>query len=180
MADFIRFESLNGVWTRSLPRFEDERGFFEELFRESEAPQLVPPFIQDSLSFSRGNVLRGLHVQVDQWQLVTLLRGELLDVLLDVSPHSENYGQSRSIELSESGTNQILLQPGIAHGYAILSEDVLIHYKSTVYYGDTDQFGVLWSSPELSVHWPRKSWTVSTRDSAFPTVQEFLKSGAFK
>lgn len=172
----IEFDEISGIsqaWVRNVPRFIDNRGYFSEVFRRSFAPVAVPEFIQDSLSFSKKDVLRGMHLQINQWQLVTLIKGELVDVLIDLSVTSPTYLQSVSLELSESGNNQLLLGPGIAHGYGVISENAFIHYKSSVYYGDTEQFGVNWKSKELVEHWPKVDWEISERDSCFPILEDF-------
>jgi len=179
MASFIEIEGLSGVWAREITRYPDNRGFFSEEFRMSESPVPIPNFVQDSLSFSRENVLRGLHLQIGQWQLVTLLGGALQDVLIDISPTSPTFKQTISLKLSEEGLNQLLLGPGIAHGYGVISDESLIHYKSTVYYGESPQFGVHWSSMELQHHWPKNSWVISDRDAQFPILQDLLKDQSF-
>lgn len=171
----IEFDEISGIsqaWVRNIPRFIDNRGYFSEEFRRSSIPVAVPEFIQDSLSFSKKNVLRGMHLQINQWQLVTLIKGQLVDVLIDLSVTSPTYLRSVSLELSESGNNQLLLRPGIAHGYGVISENALIHYKSSVYYGDTEQFGVNWQSKELVGYWPKVDWEISERDSSFPILEE--------
>jgi dTDP-4-dehydrorhamnose 3,5-epimerase len=174
MDEFKEIVGISRAWIRKVTRFSDNRGYFAEEYRKSNAPEKVPDFVQDSLSFSRKSVLRGMHLQNDQWQLVTLVKGQLTDVLIDLSEESPTYLQSVSIELSEFGNNQLLLRPGIAHGYGVLSEEALIHYKSSVYYGDTEQFGVHWKSKELVGHWPKVDWEISRRDSSFATLAEVI------
>jgi dTDP-4-dehydrorhamnose 3,5-epimerase len=174
MVEFEEIEGISQAWVRHVPRFNDRRGYFSEEFRRSSAPMVIPDFVQDSLSYSKKNVLRGMHLQIDQWQLVTLIKGELMDVLVDLSVTSPTYLQSVSLELSELGRNQLLLRPGIAHGYGVLSEEALIHYKSSVYYGDTAQFGVHWRSKELVGCWPMLDWEISDRDSSFPILEEAI------
>ena len=177
------FEEIGGIpqaWVRDVPHFHDHRGYFSEEFRKSSAPKATPDFIQDSLSYSRKNVLRGMHLQVNQWQLVTLVKGELIDVLIDLRESSPTYLESISLNLSDSGKSQLLLGPGIAHGYGVLSEDAILHYKSSVYYGDTPQFGLNWISEELDSHWPKREWVVSERDSNFPVTQDLTMDSMFK
>lgn len=180
MADFKEIEGISQAWVRNVPRFHDHRGYFSEEFRKSSSPNGVPDFIQDSLSFSQKNVLRGMHLQINQWQLVTLVKGELIDVFIDLGVSSPTYLESVSLKLSELGKNQLLLGPGIAHGYGVLSDDVILHYKSSVYYGDTPQFGLNWTSTELDSHWPKREWVVSERDSNFPVIQALTMDSLFK
>lgn len=180
MHEFVEIRGISQAWVRSAPRYFDERGYFCEEFRKSGAPSLVPEFIQDNLSFSRQNVLRGMHLQVDQWQLVTLIKGELIDILIDLRESSPSYLKSVSLKLSESTANQLLVAPGIAHGYGVLSDEAIIHYKSSVYYGDTPQYGLHWASPELKSHWPMRSWVLSERDSNFPFLRGLIGDQIFR
>lgn len=180
MGSFVPIDGLSQVWIRETARHQDRRGFFSEEFRNSECPVAGLEFIQDSLSYSKKDVLRGLHLQVGQWQLITLVKGKILDVLIDMSPESQTYTKSLSIELSDDGLNQLLVRPGVAHGYGVLSEEVIIHYKSSVYYGQTPQFGLLWSSQDLVAHWPKREWVVSDRDANFPVAQDLLTDSVFK
>jgi len=115
-------------------------------------------------------VLRGMHLQINQWQLVTLLRGQIIDVVLNLDSTTTEYRKSTSISLDWNSTNQLLIGPGIAHGYAVLSEDALIHYKSSIYYGDSPQIGVHWQSSEVISYWPVQNWIVSQRDSNFDFI----------
>lgn len=174
MNNFEEFREFPGVWSRSVTMHEDSRGYFYEELRKDDLPESVPEFVQDSMSFSRRKVLRGMHLQLEQWQLVTLLEGEIVDVLLNANPDSSCFQQSMSIKLSWNKLNQLLISPGIAHGFAVLSDKAHIHYKSSVYYGSTNQYGVHWNSMEISNFWPKEPWTLSARDSEFPTFQEFI------
>ena len=113
-----------------------------------------------------------MHLQIDQWQLVTLLEGEIVDVLLNLEANSKNYAKSISFKLTWDKMNQLLIAPSIAHGFAVLGEYARIHYKSSVYYGSTQQFGIHWASLELAHLWPTGEWVVSERDSTFQLLQD--------
>jgi len=167
-----------GVWARSLQMHEDNRGYFFEELRKSDLPESTPEFVQDSISFSKMGVLRGMHLQLKQWQLLTLLEGEIFDVLLNLDEDSPNFMSSIPLNLAWNRLNQLLIAPGIAHGFAVLSDEARIHYKSSVYYGSTDQFGVHWNSEEIRDMWPKVPWTISERDSTFPSLQEFNANNA--
>ena len=170
MNEFEPIQGISGVWSRSNRIFPDDRGYFFESLRKSSLPEGVPDFVQDSMSFSKRNVLRGMHLQINQWQLVTLLRGQIIDVVLNLDSTTTEYRKSTSISLDWNSTNQLLIGPGIAHGYAVLSEDALIHYKSSIYYGDSPQIGVHWQSSEVISYWPVQNWIVSQRDSNFDFI----------
>jgi dTDP-4-dehydrorhamnose 3,5-epimerase len=167
MNQFEEFHDFPGVWSRSAVIHEDSRGYFYEELRRDDLPESIPNFVQDSTSFSRAKVLRGMHLQLEQWQLVTLVEGEIIDVLLNVNPNSANFQQPMSLKLSWNEMNQLLISPGIAHGFAVLNGHARIHYKSSVYYGSTNQYGIHWNSKEISNLWPKETWTISARDSEF-------------
>jgi dTDP-4-dehydrorhamnose 3,5-epimerase len=169
---FESFKGLDGVWSRSLSPKLDERGYFIEGLRNYDLPENVDNFVQDSYSFSKKNVLRGMHIQLKQWQLITIIEGSIVDVLINLERTSGNFLKSASFTLSWDGLNQILVAPGFAHGFAVISDTAKIHYKSSVYYGSTEQFGIRWDSPEIIGYWPGLEWTISQRDQEFPSSKE--------
>jgi dTDP-4-dehydrorhamnose 3,5-epimerase len=131
---------FNRAWISSLTEHTDNRGIFMELSRNSHFADYVPTFVQDSLSKSNNSVLRGLHVQIGQWQLISVLEGEILDIAIDLRRSSNTYLKINCSRLNSQKIGQILLGPGIAHGYQVLSDKVLIHYKSSKYYGESEQY----------------------------------------
>jgi dTDP-4-dehydrorhamnose 3,5-epimerase len=175
MSEFKPLE-LSGLFFRAAPRFRDDRGFFQELIRNSYIESFLPLMVQDNLSFSAGDVLRGMHFQENQWQILTILKGSILDITIDVSKNSPTFMRTCNLELSAEGTNQLIIPPNVAHGFCTLSDEVLLNYKSTRYYGETPQFGIAWNSEELVDMWPHKNWTISKRDNSFQTLQEYLRT----
>ena len=170
-----KFEPLfgfSGIWARELDLKFDDRGHFSEILRQSDLPDGVPNFVQDSISYSKKNTLRGMHLQLNQWQLITLLDGQIVDVLINLDVDSRNYLKSLSMELSWNMLNQVLVEPGFAHGFGVISDVAKIHYKSSVYYGATEQYGVLWNSPEIASYWPKHDWIISDRDVEFKTIKD--------
>lgn len=129
---------LQGVYTKENKVFPDARGRFAEIYSEKHFSDFK--FKQDSYSFSRKFVARGLHAQVDQVQLSTIVKGSGFYMVLDIFPTSETYGNFLKIPVDAEGTNQILGLPGIAHGFAVKSEEFIVSYKSSVTYGETDQY----------------------------------------
>ena len=170
MDKFKPAQGIDGIWIRSFDLNFDDRGYFTEVIRIKDLPEGVPNFVQDSISYSKENVLRGMHIQLEQWQLITLLEGTIVDVLLNLDRKSDSYLKSTSFELSMGAMNQLLVAPGFAHGFAVISDNAKIHYKSSVYYGSTEQFGVRWNSSEIVNYWPKKDWVVSVRDNNFPII----------
>ena len=167
MHEFTPMEGLHGVWTRKCQVHSDHRGYFLEELRMTSLPKEAPDFVQDSVSFSKKNVLRGMHLQQNQWQLVTVLSGQIKDVVFNLDEESIEYKRATSISLEWNAMNQILISPGIAHGYAVLSDDAIIHYKSSIYYGGSPEIGAHWKSKEIIGLWPEQQWIVSVRDSNF-------------
>lgn len=158
--------------------YKDERGAFYESWREIEYERygIKEKFVQDNLSFSHKNVLRGLHYQEDQGQLVSIIKGTIFDVVVDIRSASPTFKQYFSIKLSSEQPRQIYMSPGFAHGFYVLSDDVIMHYKCTQYYDHAKEGGILWSDPEIGIKWPFISTPIiGKRDVTFGTIDNFLK-----
>ena len=149
--------ALEGVFVIEPRVFGDSRGFFLEthspLYAQATGGAL---FVQDNHSRSARGVLRGLHYRVarPQGQLVTLLRGECFDVVVDLRPGAASFGRWVSAHLREDGPRQIYHPPGFAHGFYALSELCDLHYKVTERYDGPDEHSVRWDDPEIGVDWP--------------------------
>jgi dTDP-4-dehydrorhamnose 3,5-epimerase len=139
--------------------FGDDRGFFYESYNErafAEATGLGVRFVQDNHSRSARNVLRGLHYQVRQPQgkLITVTAGEIFDVAVDLRRGSATFGQHASAVLSGGTHRAIWIPPGFAHGFLVLSEHALVHYKASAYYAPQHERTVLWNDPDVAIPWP--------------------------
>ncbi|RYG36025.1 MAG: dTDP-4-dehydrorhamnose 3,5-epimerase [Burkholderiales bacterium] len=161
-------------------RFGDERGFFSEVFKESQtiAAGIIERFIQDNHSFSaeRG-VIRGLHFQVPpkaQGKLIRVIRGAIFDVALDIRQGSPTYGQHVSAELSADNWSQLWVPPGFAHGFCTLEPNVEVIYKVTAEYSPADEGGVLWNDAALGIGWPISAdeAVLSGRDTKWPLMAD--------
>lgn len=139
--------------------------------KDSSLPQLV----QHNLSYSKGYVLRGMHFQDKQWQVLTVLKGRILDITIDISPVSQTFLTVESNVLSNTERNQLIIPPNVAHGFCALEDETLLLYQSSVYYGDTEQHGVSWKSEQIFDLWPIKDWVISDRDKSLPSLSEFLE-----
>jgi dTDP-4-dehydrorhamnose 3,5-epimerase len=179
MTKFKPVSQMSNVWSRKLEIYKDNRGSFSEISRINELPVNDPGFVQDSISKSRQKVLRGFHIQLEQIQLVTLISGRILDVFVDLSKSSNNFLETGCIELSENGTNQLLMGQGIAHAYFVMSDEAVIHYKSNKYYGETPQFGINYKSRKFAEFWPEVEFEVSQRDLNFPHFEEVIADYTF-
>lgn len=154
----------------------DERGFFVETFQAERYRQsgIDAPFVQDNHSRSSRGVLRGLHGQRNnpQGKLVRCARGEVYDVAVDVNAASPTFGQHVAVTLSSENGRQLYVPPGYLHGFLVLSEIADFEYKCTAYYDPTDEIGVRWNDPALSIAWPIASPTVSEKDAALPALAD--------
>lgn len=160
--------------------FQDERGFFLESYQSAHyrAAGIADQFIQDNQSRSAKDVLRGLHFQVrrPQAQIVTVMRGHVFDVTVDLRPASSTYGQWFGIELSDKGPRQLYMAPGFAHGFCVLSDWSDLHYKVSQYYDSHDEGGLLWNDPDVGIHWPIDVPQITPRDAAYPRLRDLSKA----
>jgi len=159
--------------------FGDERGWFFESFRQDifERHAGSYRFVQDNESFSRYGVLRGLHYQKPphtQGKLVRVIRGEVLDVAVDIRTGSPDFGKHTAQLLSESNHRMMWIPPGFAHGFAVLSETALFSYKCTDYYAPTHDAGVRWNDPAIGIDWrlPEADVSLSDKDQRQPMLHE--------
>ena len=150
--------------------FGDNRGFFTELYQADRYDKHGIPaqFVQDNFSQSARHVLRGLHIQnpKPQGKLVTVLRGAVLDVAVDVRIGSPNFGRHVKVELSEENRRQFWIPRGFAHGFLVLSERADFFYKSDDYYSPADELVVKWDDPALGIDWGNLNPELSQRDRA--------------
>ena len=139
--------------------FEDPRGFFLETYNLRtfrEATGVQAEFVQDNESFSVRNVLRGLHYQVRQPQgkLINVTAGEIFDVAVDLRRASPTFGKWTATSLSGGTHRMVWIPPGFAHGFLVLSEHALVHYKASDYYAPQHERTLLWNDPALGIAWP--------------------------
>jgi len=137
--------------------YEDHRGLFLEIFRESEyAKAGIEAFVQDNLSISRQGVLRGLHYQIQQAQgkLVQVVRGRIFDVAVDLRTTSPSFGQYVGVFLDDDQRQQLWIPPGFAHGFYVLSKRAIVLYKATSYFAPQWERTLAWDDPELGIDWP--------------------------
>ena len=150
--------------------FGDERGFFYESYNHQkfiEATGLEIDFVQDNHSRSARHVLRGLHYQIQQTQgkLVRVVKGEVLDVAVDIRKSSPTFGKWVSCILSEENKRQFWVPPQFAHGFVVLSESADFLYKTTDYYAPEHERCIIWNDPDLAIDWSiADTPIVSTKD----------------
>jgi dTDP-4-dehydrorhamnose 3,5-epimerase len=156
--------------------FGDHRGFFVETFRADRyaAAGICGPFVQDNLSRSAYGVLRGLHLQNPrpQGKLVTVQRGRVLDVAVDVRVGSPTFARHVAVELSEENRRQLWVPRGFAHGFAVLSESADFFYKCDEFYSPADEIAVRWNDPVIGIAWGIEAPSLSARDAAAPLLAQ--------
>jgi dTDP-4-dehydrorhamnose 3,5-epimerase len=156
--------------------FRDERGFFLESFQAERYRDsgISNAFVQDNHSRSRQGVLRGLHFQIKhpQAQIVTVIRGCIFDVAVDLRHWSPTFGKWCGTPLSDEGPRQLYMAPGFAHGFCVLSDFADLHYKVSRLYDHTDEGGLIWSDSDVGIRWPIHAPMVSERDGSYPRLRE--------
>ena len=157
--------------------FGDARGFFLQTYqtREYAAAGLDRIFVQDNLSRSCRDTVRGLHYQLQhpQGKLVSVLRGAVLDVAVDIRRGSPTFGKYVAVELSEENRRQLFIPEGFAHGFRVLSESADFCYKCTDFYAPGDEYGVKWDDPALAIPWGAPAPpVVSAKDVNLPRLAE--------
>lgn len=171
--------ALPGVVIIEPRVFGDHRGFFLETFSASryrEEAGIELEFVQDNHSRSQKGVLRGLHFQKTkpQGKLVSVSRGAVFDVAVDINPQSETFGQYVGVELTDENHRQLYVPPGYAHGFCVLSEVADFTYKCTDYYHPEDEGGLAWNCPEVAIEWPLENPQLSEKDTLYPGLSELV------
>ena len=144
--------------------FNDKRGFFKEVFQKR--VEKNNNFIFDCMSYSKKNVLRGLHFQKkkSQAKLLTVIQGKIFDVCVDLRKKSKTYGKYFSIELSQKSEHSILIPAGFAHGFLCLSKECIVYYKCSNYRDQNSETTLLWNDPSIRINWPNKNPILSDKD----------------
>ncbi|MDQ3193125.1 MAG: dTDP-4-dehydrorhamnose 3,5-epimerase [Bacteroidota bacterium] len=167
---------LKGLYIIENKVFRDERGYFYESFNKETLKRnnLEFDFVQDNISMSCKNTLRGLHFQNPphaQGKLVSVLKGSVLDVAVDIRTNSPTYGKHFSLVLSSSNNKSLWIPAGFAHGFLALEDQTCFFYKCTNYYNKDAESSLCWNDPDLNIDWGIKNPIVSDKD---------LKAGEFK
>ena len=156
--DYIRTD-IPDVWILEPKVFNDARGYFMESFKKEEFESHIGKvdFIQENESKSCFGVLRGLHFQKREFaqaKLVRVIKGKVLDVAVDIRKASPTFGKHVAVELSEENKKQLFIPRGFAHGFLVLSEEVIFCYKTDNVYSPQNEAAILYNDPELGIEWP--------------------------
>lgn len=166
--NIVRCE-LTGLLIIEPKVFGDARGFFLETWNQRRYREagIERDFVQDNISVSRRGILRGLHFQnpAVQGKLVSVLQGEVFDVAVDIRHSSSTFRHWHGLSLSADNKRQFFIPPGFAHGFQVLSETAMFHYKCTDFYSPEDEHAILWNDPAIGIQWPISDPVLSEKDA---------------
>lgn len=159
--------------------FGDSRGYFFESYSQKKFDEQVRPvrFVQDNESKSKYGVLRGLHFQKGkdaQSKLVRVVKGRVLDVAVDIRKGSPTFGKYVAVELTEDNHRQLFVPRGFAHGFSVLSEEVIFQYKCDNLYAPESEGAIAWNDPDIGIDWqlPTEDVLLSAKDSTHPMLKD--------
>jgi len=168
-------QAIPGVWVIEPTVFNDSRGYFFEAFKKEEFEQYIGKvdFIQDNESKSSYGVLRGLHFQKGEFaqaKLVRVIKGEVLDVAVDIRKDSPTFGKYVSALLSEENKKQFFIPRGFAHGFLVLSPETVFTYKVDNIYAPQAEGGIIYNDPQIGIEWqiPETDILLSEKDGKLP------------
>ena len=153
--------------------FPDKRGYFRELISEKE---IKKKFLFNVMSFSKKNVLRGMHLQTKnaQGKYVSVIKGEIFDVVVDLRKNSKMFKKQFIINLSEKNSKSIFIPPGFAHGFYTLAKENYIVYSCTSYRSSKHEISLNWKDQDLNIAWPCKKPIISKKDNEGITLKKLL------
>ena len=171
----IKKTKLKGLKIVSNKIYKDKRGHFKEDFKS--AFFKGSNFVFSCTSKSKKNVLRGLHMQTKkkQGKFVSVLKGSILDVVVDLRKNSRTFGKHFKIELTDKNGKSIFIPAGFAHGFLAREKENIVHYYNTNYRSPKHEIGIMWNDPSLKIRWPIKKPILSKKDKKNLSFKQFLK-----
>ena len=171
----IKKTKLKGLRVIRNKIYKDKRGHFKEDFKS--AFFKGSNFVFSCTSKSKKNVLRGLHMQTQkkQGKFVSVLKGSILDVVVDLRKNSRTFGKHFKIELTDKNGKSIFIPAGFAHGFLAREKENIVHYYNTNYRSPKHEIGIMWNDPSLKIRWPIKKPILSKKDKINLTLKQFLK-----
>ncbi|MDB9960528.1 dTDP-4-dehydrorhamnose 3,5-epimerase [Oceanihabitans sp.] len=174
---------LKGSYIISPKIFEDSRGYFFEGYNEKKFQDITGlkvAFVQDNQSKSSKGVLRGLHFQAGEFaqaKLVQVIKGSVLDVIVDLRKGSKTFGEYFSIVLDDKKKQQLYVPKGFAHGFLVLEDDTIFSYKCDDYYNASSEKGIIYNDETLNINWnlPADQLILSEKDIYLPTFESVFK-----
>ena len=159
----IQSTNFNGLKVIKGRNHFDKRGYFREVYKNN---FLKKKFVLWCVSRSKKNVIRGLHIQkkISQNILVSVLKGKVFDVVIDLRKKSKTYGKCHYITLSEKNAISLYIPAGFAHGFYSISSDNLVLYGISKYHSKKNEVGIMWNDESLKIKWPSKNPIISIKD----------------
>lgn len=158
-------------------KYEDDRGYFFESYSLNKYRFLDFEFVQDNISVSKKNTLRGIHFQNKnpQGKLVQVISGEVFDVVVDLRESSPNFLKWEGVLLSSIKSQQLFIPPGFGHGFLVTSETAIFHYKCTSHYEPNHQISINYLDPQINISWPKENkFFLSEKDRNAPFLKDIL------
>ncbi|KJJ83544.1 dTDP-4-dehydrorhamnose 3,5-epimerase [Candidatus Omnitrophus magneticus] len=176
---------IPGVIVTVTKQIEDSRGFFQEVYKNSDFKKagINGHFGQFNISVSRKNVLRGLHYQLNpnaQGKLINVIDGEIFDVAVDIRKDSPCYGKWTGLILSDKNKKMLYVPEGFLHGFCVLSDTAKIIYFCTSEYSKKFERGIIWNDPSIGINWPVKKPILSEKDEQLPLLENAENNFIFK
>lgn len=177
---WIEETKLKGCYIISPRVFKDERGLFMETYNKllfAGHEHLDVEYVQDNLSVSKKNTVRGLHFQTGEYaqaKLVSVAKGRVMDVVVDIRPESETFGEHISVFLTEENRKQLFVPRGFAHGFVALEDDTIFTYKCDNFYNKESEGGIIYNDSDLAIDWmdPNEELIVSEKDLELPKFKD--------
>ena len=170
---------IKGLFLIEPKIWKDDRGYFFESYNKKrfEEAGIQVDFVQDNQSLSQKGILRGLHSQAvphAQGKLVRVIKGRVIDVVVDIRKNSETYGEHLAVELSGETNQMFWIPPGFLHGFVTLEDNTIFSYKVSGLYNKSAEFGVLWNDPELNIDWgiSQDEVILSEKDQNLPLFKD--------
>ena len=171
----MKSKLFGGIKIFSPEVFKDNRGSFREVYKKKFIKN--KNLIFSCLSVSKKNVLRGLHIQTknSQAKFLTVIKGEIFDVAVDLRKKSKTFGKYFSINLSSKNYCSIYIPEGFAHGFCGLEKENIIFYSCSNYRNEKNEIGILWNDKDLNIKWPVKNPIISDKDKQNITFKDFCR-----
>ena len=166
---------FNGLKVVQSKNFTDSRGFFKENFKQFHFKKIK--FVFGCISSSKKGVLRGMHMQTkfSQGKYVSVIKGSILDVVVDLRKNSKTFGKHYKIVLSDKNAKSVYVPPGFAHGFLGLEKENIISYLCTNYRSKKHEVGIQWNDKDLNIKWPIKKPIISKKDKNNLKLRDFIK-----
>ena len=162
-------EKLNIIQNK---KHHDKRGYFQELLKEKQINKKFPFIV---MSYSKRNVLRGLHIQTNksQGKYISVLKGKIFDIVVDLRKKSKSFGKCYKNILSEKNSRSLYIPPGFAHGFVGIDNNNYVIYSCTNYRDKNSEVGIIYNDPILKIKWPKREFVISSKDKQNISFKEF-------